>query len=244
MSCFVCLKTDDLEKCPSCQVYMCKRHKMVHKGKDGTCFPYKVEYRDKMGRILVATRNIKKGEVICEEKPAIVGPYSRSTPQCLQCFRILQPDHQYTCSGCGYPMCGDQCSKGSYHKEECMVFMKAGLKVKVKDMECFDSQYSAISVLRLLLLMEREKLTTLTSSNIENDFLLCLSESLMDHNLERSKAQPEIWQFEQDYMVDFIHQVETSSNKYKTFVTVSSLRNVDCKRGSLQRKYTVLMGGL
>merc|ERR1719320_1771748 len=84
--------------------------------------------------------------------------------------------------------------------------MKAGLKVKVKDMECFDSQYSAISVLRLLLLMEREKLATLTCSNIENDFLLCLSESLMDHNLERREAQPEIWQFEQDYMVDFLHQ--------------------------------------
>jgi len=206
MSCFVCLKNDDLEKCTSCQVYMCTRHKVVHRGKTGTCFPYKVEYRDKMGRILVATRNIKKGEVICEEKPAIVGPYSRSTPQCLQCFRTLQSDHQYTCSGCGYPMCGDQCCKGNYHKEECMVFMKAGLRAKVEDMECFDSQYSAISVLRLLLLMEKEKLAELAGSNIESDYLLCLSESLMDHNLERREAQPEIWQFEQDYMVDFIHQ--------------------------------------
>ena len=104
-------------------------------------------------------------------------------------------------------MCGDQCSKGNYHKEECMVFMKAGLKVKVEDMECFDSHYSAISVLRLLLLMEGEKLAELARSNIESDYLLCRSESLMDHNLERKEAQPEIWQFEQDYMVDFIHQV-------------------------------------
>ena len=80
-----------------------------------------------------------------------------------------------------------------------MVFMKAGLKVKVEDMEGINSHYSAISVLRLLLLMEREKLAELARSNI-------LSESLMDHNLERREAQPEIWQLEQDHMVDFIHQ--------------------------------------
>jgi len=185
---------------------MCQRHKTVHRGKTGKCFPYKVEYRDKLGRILVATRTIKKGELICREVPAIVGPYSRSKPQCLQCFKLLEPGHEYCCGGCGYPMCGDQCSQGNYHKGECMVFMKAGLRVKVEDMECFDSQYSAISVLRLLLLMDREKLAEETRSNIESDYLLGLSESLMDHNEERKEAQPEIWQFEEDCMVDFIHQ--------------------------------------
>ena len=79
----------------------------------------------------------------------------------------------------------------------------AGLKVKVEDMEVIDSHYSAISVLRLLLLIKMTtcwvKLAELARSNI-------LSESLMDHNLERREAQPEIWQLEQDHMVDFIHQ--------------------------------------
>jgi len=206
MQCFVCLREDELEQCPMCLVYMCRRHKVVHRDKAGTCFPYKVEFRDLVGRILVATRNIKRGEVICVETPAIVGPYSRSLPQCLQCFRLLQPGHEYWCAGCGYPMCGDLCSKGNYHKEECRVFMQAGLKAVVEDMECFDSQYSAISVLRLLLLMEKEELSEKVGSNIESDYLLCLSESLMDHNLERRKAQPEIWQFEEEFMVEFIHQ--------------------------------------
>merc|ERR1719228_1385353 len=206
MPCFICLKNDNLDQCTKCQVFMCKRHREVHKSKAGLCFPYKVEFRDQLGRILVATRNIKKGEVICEEVPAIVGPYSRSTPQCLQCFKILHTGHKYTCSGCGYPMCGDQCSSGNYHKEECMVFRQSGLKVEVTDMECFDSQYSAISVLRLLLLMEREEMAQKTGSNIVNDYLLCLSKSLMDHNQERKDAQPEIWQFEEDFMVNFIHE--------------------------------------
>ena len=92
-----------------------------------------------------------------------------------------------------------------------MVFRQAGLKVKVEDIECFDSQYSAISVLRLLLLLEKEKLAEETESNVEDDYLLGLSGSLMDHNEERREEQPGIWEFEEECMVDFIHQVQTST---------------------------------
>ena len=43
------------------------------------------------GRILVATRAIRKGELIFRECPAVVGPYARTPrPQCLDCFRLLQ----------------------------------------------------------------------------------------------------------------------------------------------------------
>ena len=45
------------------------------------------------GRILVATRTIRKGELIFRESPAVVGPYARTPrPQCLDCFRLLQED--------------------------------------------------------------------------------------------------------------------------------------------------------
>ena len=45
------------------------------------------------GRILVATRAIRKGELIFRESPAVVGPYARTPrPQCLDCFRLLQQD--------------------------------------------------------------------------------------------------------------------------------------------------------
>ena len=36
-------------------------------------------------RFLVATRDIKAGEVIFEENPLAVGPNSVSTPQCIFC---------------------------------------------------------------------------------------------------------------------------------------------------------------
>ena len=51
------------------------------------------------GRILVATRHIRRGELIFKERPAVVGPYSRTRPQCLTCFRTFDQHHVYTCSG-------------------------------------------------------------------------------------------------------------------------------------------------
>jgi len=179
---------------------------VVHRGEKGTCFPYKVEFRGNLGRILVATRNIRKGELICKEVPAIVGPYSRSKPQCLQCFKQILEGHEYFCDRCGFPMCGVECEQGRYHKEECNMFKEAGVRARIEDVECYDVQYSAISVLRLLMLMEREKLAEDTETNIDSDYLLGLSGSLMDHNEERREAQPEIWQFEEECMVDFLHQ--------------------------------------
>ena len=205
--CFICLKETDLEQCPKCLLYMCKRHKTVHRNQEGDCYPYKVELRGSQGRILVATRNIRRGELICRESPAIVGPYSRTSPQCLQCFKIFPPGHTYTCEACGFPVCDVICSKGRYHQEECEILKAAGVKVKVDNLEDIDTQYSAVAVLRLLLLMKREKEAVKNDSNTDGDdgeYLLCLSEALMDHNSDRRLAQKEVWQFEEEFMVKFL----------------------------------------
>ena len=204
--CFICLTETDLEQCQKCLLYMCRRHKSVHFTEEGDCYPYKVEFRGCQGRILVATRNIRRGELICRESPAIVGPYSRTSPQCLQCFKTFPPGHVYTCEDCGFPVCDVACANGKYHKEECKILKDAGVKVKVDNLEDIDTQYSAISVLRLLLLMKREQEADKTGSNIDDDggYLLCLSESLMDHNSDRRLAQEEVWQFEEEFMVHFL----------------------------------------
>ena len=49
------------------------------------------------GRILVATRSMRRGELIFRESPAITGPYSRTRPQCLTCLTIFPPGHVFTC---------------------------------------------------------------------------------------------------------------------------------------------------
>ena len=110
------------------------------------------------GRILVATRTIRKGELIFRESPAVVGPYARTPrPQCLDCFRLLQqeaPGRSHLlleskniwrglhtgCPGCGFPVCGeDCCAPGQLHTAaECEVLARAR----------GDIQYTAITVLR------------------------------------------------------------------------------------------------
>ena len=113
--CFICLSDEEIEVCKSCDVGICYRHKSVHKNSDGQCYPFKVDIRGDLGkslrghyilriiqwwfpgRILVATRNIRKGELIFKECPAVVGPYSRTRPQCLTCFRTFDQSHVYTC---------------------------------------------------------------------------------------------------------------------------------------------------
>ena len=72
------------------------------------------------------------------------------------------------------------------HRDECEVLRGAGVRVRVEDYEAIDSSYSAISVLRLLLLLQREDRAEQEGTHVDGeDYLLCLSQSLMDHNADR-----------------------------------------------------------
>ena len=83
-------------------------------------------------------------------------------------------------------MCNAICAAGRYHAAECGVLRQAGVRVRVEDHESIDTNYSAISVLRLLLLLQREARAEQEDTNVDTeDYLLCLSGSLMDHNSDR-----------------------------------------------------------
>ena len=181
------------------------------------------------GRILVATRRIRKGELIFTESPAVVGPYSRSGPQCLQCFRKFAREdlREYRCPGCGYPMCGDECSRGKYHAEECQILARAA--VHITDLESLNTNYCAITVLRLLLLLEREREAECRGGNVDGeDYLLCLAETLLHHNEDRRLAQPEVWQYEEDLMVHFL-QHKTSNHAIHNLLPSRALCSSLCK---------------
>ena len=47
---------------------------------------------------MVATRDIAPLELILTEDPAVVGPYSKNTMGCLQCFKKV--DGSYMCPCC------------------------------------------------------------------------------------------------------------------------------------------------
>jgi coenzyme F420-reducing hydrogenase gamma subunit len=38
----------------------------------------------------------------------------------LQCFKKV--DDSYMCSGCGFPMCNEDCANGPLHHDECNFF--------------------------------------------------------------------------------------------------------------------------
>ena len=49
-ACFLCLDTYNLRKCSLCGEYMCERHSHVHYGDDGQCYPFRVEFRNELGK--------------------------------------------------------------------------------------------------------------------------------------------------------------------------------------------------
>ena len=69
---------------------------------------------------MVATRHIEPLELILSESPAVVGPYSKSSLGCLECFKRV--DGSYICSKCHFPVCNAECETGKLHQAECDFF--------------------------------------------------------------------------------------------------------------------------
>lgn len=88
-----------------------------------------VLHNDILGRYLVATRDIKQGEIILEEIPLIKGPSQMTAPVCLGCYRLITPDHYSTCFKCGWPMCTVLCGQYRDHIPECTYTVNKGRKV-------------------------------------------------------------------------------------------------------------------
>ena len=57
------------------------------------CLPITVESRGVKGNVLVAVRDIKPFETVLIDKPAIVGPFDDTFPQCLECYKEVQVDN-------------------------------------------------------------------------------------------------------------------------------------------------------
>lgn len=105
----VCVSINKMELCPICQqaapfkctscksIHYCgaehqKKHWPKHKA---NCRPFKIERSDRLGRYVVATRDIPAKSVIFIEPPLVVGPKwcsgddEKSSPlfPCVGCFR-------------------------------------------------------------------------------------------------------------------------------------------------------------
>ena len=114
-------------------------------------------------RHMVASRNIKAGEVIMKERPLTFGPSEVTKPICLGCYKSVTASSP-GCGNCGYPMCSNRCAASKIHKEnECSVFTAKGHKIKRSDLNFtegdapgVDPAYAIISPIRTLMIRRKQ----------------------------------------------------------------------------------------
>merc|ERR1719180_546736 len=82
--CSLCQAPTSLS-CPACGVTCCSLHLTAHRPAD-VCLPFPVRVGEGVGRYVVATRDIKAGQVILEDRPACLGPCFDTEAVCVECL--------------------------------------------------------------------------------------------------------------------------------------------------------------
>ena len=81
-------------------------------------------------RHMVATRDIKAGELIFTETPLSVGPRWNTRPVCLGCYNTRITRDTPACKRCGFPVCSERCSEAPEHRDfECSALFNNNYKV-------------------------------------------------------------------------------------------------------------------
>lgn len=174
------------KRCDGCGlVFSCTLHLPLH-SHNTSCYPWRVQRQDGVGRYLVATRDIKPKELILRDKPFGLSPVQDSEPVCLQCFRLLAEKALFLCE-CGFPMCNEECSLGERHIIECNIYKSAKVKMATS------LEYQLIMPIRMISQLSNEKLT-------KNRF-----DTLMDH-LQQRILEPKNWKAIQNQVISPIRE--------------------------------------
>lgn len=178
-TCEMCQKPAN-QTCGGCKlVYYCTRQHQKLGWREGhkfKCCAFKVQYTDTLGRHMIATRDIKQGEMILKEKPAIIGPRISCPALCLACGKNLEPQKIgdildfYKCTKCNWPMCGPECEKADIHKTECkaMSDRKYKCNVKYERPDKVEAAYCVISPLRVLFMKQTNPMQYENILNLES----------------------------------------------------------------------------
>ncbi|KAJ4438510.1 hypothetical protein ANN_14455 [Periplaneta americana] len=108
-----------------------------------------------LGRHLIATRDLKVGEIILQELPLVAGPSQVTPPVCLGCYRLLTEQNAKTCTECGWPVCSEVCAHATAHRAECsFTKLHKGSKVTVRNFQQPHPIYQCVTALRCLYLRD------------------------------------------------------------------------------------------
>ena len=132
---------------------------------------WKVSKLPNIGKVLLATRDIKPWEKVLEDTALVTAPCNSAA--CLGCLGAVSGE--VVCARCKWPVCQEQCQEQPSHQEECQLFQRSQIFPKADQLESSHGIYSFISVLRILLLKTTDK------ARWE------IVEEMMDHWEDRSK---------------------------------------------------------
>jgi len=138
------------QRCTGCHVtfYCSREHQKLHwKVHKSQCCAYKVCSSPDIGRYLVATRDLKPGEMIISETPLVIGPQAVTIPVCLACYKPAT--NKYLCPKCGWPMCSSTCAKASVHEAECSLTAARGSPIQMPS-NAFNKPYPVYEVVTIL----------------------------------------------------------------------------------------------
>lgn len=170
-TCRICSATANLSKCSNCkQAHYCS---VAHQKADWrqhktACHPFRIATNAEFGRHLIATRDIRAGEIVLRERPLVRGPSQITSPVCVGCLQGLDESQlcgadAVTCERCGWPVCSAECSADVGHRDECDLTVARGSKVSLQNYFAPHPTYQCITALRCLLLRD-EKVPTAGST--------------------------------------------------------------------------------
>ncbi|XP_055531487.1 SET domain-containing protein SmydA-8 [Wyeomyia smithii] len=145
------------KRCSGCSaVYYCgvEHQKQDWKNHKNACHPFKICSDERFGRYLVATKDIKAGEIVLKESPLVYGPAQVTAPVCVGCLQGLVENQFLECERCGWPVCQRKCQDHPSHQAECKFTIARGSKMSLQHFYVPHPVYQCVTPLRCLLLAE------------------------------------------------------------------------------------------
>ena len=147
--CWLCRAPAQLS-CTDCPASSCSAsHHRLHSqtGGDQGCLPFRIIHREGVGNCVVAATDIKPGQTILIEQPAVWGPNLKSGPKCCNCLARWRG---FTCPDCQFPVCDEACARGPHHSIECGLLASLDIDITFTLGEAANPAMSLINVVRFL----------------------------------------------------------------------------------------------
>lgn len=162
LKCAECNEPAEL-KCSGCKLvsYCCKDHQKKHwKEHKALCRPFEIAKDPELGQCLIATRDLKPGDLILVENPIVFGPRPHMVEEgpvpCPGCCRLIIGENAARCEGCDFPICNPDCpglKDMERHGHECMILGLRDIRA-INGLHDFYRQDTLLT-LRCLLLQNR-----------------------------------------------------------------------------------------